>query len=46
MFWRWYDLWVGAYVQVEPGETIVFVCLVPTVVITFAWKKESPNAQS
>lgn len=33
--WRWFDLWVGAYVD-RKGRA-VYVCLLPTVYVRIGW---------
>ncbi len=36
-FFRWYDLWVGAYIDVSGGA--VYICPIPMVGIKISWKE-------
>ena len=36
IFFAWYDLWVGAYVDVP--NSVLYVCLIPTLVIKINFK--------
>lgn len=36
-FFRWYDLWVGVYIDVE-GQA-VYVCPIPMFGIKVSWRK-------
>lgn len=39
LFFRWYDLWVGAYVDV-PNRT-VYICPLPMFGVKVSWKERS-----
>lgn len=34
-FFRWYDLWIGAYVDTK--NKAVFICPIPTLGIKISW---------
>lgn len=36
-FFRWYDLWVGAYLDVE--NKAIYICPVPTLGVRIGWSK-------
>lgn len=38
LFFRWYDLWVGAYVDVK--GRCVYICPIPMFGVKVSWRKE------
>ncbi len=42
IFFAWYDLWIGAYVDVK-GKSL-YVCLLPCVVFKLSWSSDSSRS--
>lgn len=38
-FFRWYDCWIGVYVDVNMGKRAIYVCPIPMFGINIAWTR-------